>query len=152
MESPDASEQRIPITGLHVAAVRALLTRRNDEYRELSRQIESEDDVEGFTRLLFSAFFKAVERRFTQEGDAAIIEFVADMRAENLHLLDDIDPSVAEEMIGYTLGRGEIGDIDGATKNSHLIAILIHLAGDLPPGGAALDRLLATARRDPEEW
>ncbi|SFN63221.1 hypothetical protein SAMN04489713_102641 [Actinomadura madurae] len=151
MGSPDADERRIPITGLHVAAVRALLTRCNDDYRELSKQIETEDDCEGFARLLFSAFFEAVDRRFAREGDAAIIEFVADMRAENLHLLDDIDPSVAEKMIAYTLGRGEIGDIDGATKNSHLIAILMHLAGDLPPGGA-LDRLLATARRDAEEW
>ncbi|MCP9948664.1 hypothetical protein [Actinomadura madurae] len=132
--------------------MRALLTRRNDDYRELSKQIETEDDCEGFARLLFGAFFEAVDRRFAREGDAAIIEFVADMRAENLHLLDDINPSVAEQMIAYTLGRGEIGNIDGATKNSHLIAILIHLTGDLRPDGAALDRLLATARRDAEEW
>jgi hypothetical protein len=151
--SPDAIERRVPITGLHVAAVRALVTRRNDDYRELSKQIESEDDCEGFARLLFSAFFEAVDRRFAQkEGDAAVIEFVAHMRAEKTHILDDIDPSVAERLITYTLGRGELGDIDGAAKNSHLVMILVHLVEDLPPGGAALDRLLATARRDAEEW
>ncbi|MEO3830386.1 hypothetical protein [Actinomadura sp. B10D3] len=132
--------------------MRALLTRRNDDYRELSTQIESEDDREGFARLLFSAFFESVDRRFAQDGDAAIIEFVADMRAENTHILDDMDPSVAERLIAFTLGRGEIGDIDGAAKNSHLVVILVHLAENLLPGGAALDRLLATARRDAEEW
>jgi hypothetical protein len=116
VEPADADERRIPITGLHAAALRALATRRADDFGELIGQLESQDDYEGFARLLYAAFFEAVDRRFTRDGetagDAAVIEFVGELRAENAHALDDIDPSVAERLIEYALGRGSLDGIE----------------------------------------
>lgn len=156
MESAEAEERRIPITGLHAAALRALLGRRADDFRELIGQLESQDDYEGYARILYAAFFEAVDRRFTRDGetagDAAVIEFVGELRAENLQIRDELDPSVAERMLAYVLGCGSLDGIEDAARMRCASTIVVELAEDDYAGEIALNRFVARARRMAEDW
>lgn len=156
VEPADADERRIPITGLHAAALRAVLTRRTADFRELLGQLESQDDYEGFARLLYAAFIDAVDEHFTRDGetagDAAVIEFVGELRAENTHIIDDIEPSVAERMVSYALGRASLDGIDSSARMRYAATILAQLAEDDYPGEIAPNRFMARARREAEDW
>lgn len=102
MEAVNANDRRIPITGLHAAALRA--------------------------------------------------EFVGELGAENSHMLDDIDPSIAERMLSYALGRGSIADIDSAARMRYASTILVQLAEDDYLSEIALNRFVVRARRMAEDW
>lgn len=149
-------ERRVPITGLHVAALRALLARRGEEYRELAGRLVSDDDHEGLLRLVYAAFFEAVDRRFAEDGqlagEAAIIDFVAEVRAGSAYAAEEIDPAHAERIISFLLGRGGIGDIDHDAGTRCQIVLLVELIEAADLGDTGLDAFVAKARSMAEAW
>lgn len=143
----------MPITNDQVATLRAQLAGRMDEHeRRLDRLITDEDQA-GYIALVTAAFFEAVDRRFITNDKAAddseVIEFIAYQRSAHPIAAEQLDPSVAEQMILHALGKGTISnDIDGETLLGTKILLLAALTTDADHSEDELEAFLAKARAE----
>jgi hypothetical protein len=137
------------VTDDQVAALRAQLAGDYDEHRRLLADLNQRSALSGYTALVTAAFIEAVERRFGPEhrDDAAVIEFVGDVRSRFPGADDEIDPTAAERVVRKALGRGSISDLDGPTiRRTERLLLPLIVAGERLTG-EELDRFLASARK-----
>ncbi|HZB32801.1 MAG TPA: hypothetical protein VE465_21765 [Streptosporangiaceae bacterium] len=137
----------MPVTADQVATLRAYLKGDFGEYERLVDQLDSGAARTGYSVLLAAAFFKAVDRRFAENGtDADVVEFVGHVRARSERLGDKIDPRIAERLIRAVYTDEDIDDIDGETVIGTQFLLLAALVVDERLDEAGLDRFLAEAR------
>jgi hypothetical protein len=114
-----------------VASLGANLKGDFGEYDPFADQLDSDAAQRGYSTLLAAAFFKAVDRRFAREAtDAAVVEFVAAVRARSAGLGDAIDPRIAERLIRAVYTDEDIEDLDGAAVISTPFLLLSALVVD----------------------
>lgn len=145
----------MPVSNELVATLRAQLVGNMDEHRRLLRSLDQEDVGNNYTALVTAAFFHAVERRFGDRGTTYgdVVEWVGQLRADAPSAADDIDPSVSERLIQFTLGANvPVEDIDPRTKLATQIVLLGAIVLELDLDEAELDELLAKARAVADEW
>lgn len=132
------------VTDLDVAAVRAFLEGDQQKHRQLRDQLDGRD---GYSALLFTAFYEALKRKFGKHGGREeIIEFVGDVRSRSEKAESDIDPLTAEQVIRNVLHSEVIADIDDATVVQYQVMLLAVLVSDEAFDDDQLDKFLATAR------
>lgn len=133
------------VTDGQVAALRALLVDDIDGHRALYAQLGA--DKTGYTALVTGAFCEAVERRFAEHHETAdVIQFVSDVRSRSDRLAREIDPAVAERVIGAVFGAGSIADLSDADVAGTQIIVLAALAAEEHLDDAGLDAFLASSR------
>jgi hypothetical protein len=137
------------VTDDQVAALRAQLAGDYDEHRRLLADLNQRGALSGYTALVTAAFIEAVDRRFVpgHRDDAAVIEFVGDVRSRFPGADDEIDPTAAERVVRKALGRGSISDLDGPTIRRTERLLLPLIVADERLTGEELDRFLASARK-----
>ncbi len=136
------------VTDDQVAALRAQLAGDYDEHRRLLADLNQRAALSGYTALVTAAFIEAVDRRFGpgHSDDAAVIEFIGDVRSRFPGADDEIDPAAAERVVRKALGRGSISDLDGPTiRRTERLLLPLIVAGERLTG-EELDRFLASAR------
>jgi hypothetical protein len=108
------------VTDQQVAALRAQLAGDYDEHRRLIADLDSRHGLGGYTALVTAAFVEAADRRFgpSHRDDAAVTEFVSDVRSRFPGADKEIDQAAAERVSGKALGRGSVSDLDGTTIRS----------------------------------
>jgi hypothetical protein len=134
------------VTDEQVAALRAYLADDEDEYGRLIERVEEADGLAGFSALFGSAFFDAVNRRFSPDWTVGeVVRFVADVRARYIKDPNQLNPRDAERLIRTALGDGSIDDLDEDIKSAQMILLpaLIHAE---QPSPAVLEEILARAR------
>ncbi|GAA4227821.1 hypothetical protein GCM10022254_16440 [Actinomadura meridiana] len=146
----------MPVTDGQAAALHALLSGQLEEHSRIIGQLDKATINVGYRALLAAGFFEAVERRFIVDGEeadnAAIIDFVASIRARTDKGPDVIKPDVAERMISHVLDREpSISDIDGDTAVEHQVALLMELINDAQLSESALTEFIAKVRADVDE-
>jgi hypothetical protein len=137
------------VTDDQVAALRAQLAGDYDEHRRLLAGLNQRGALSGYTALVTAAFIEAVDRRFGpgHRDDAAVIEFVGDVRSRFPGADDEIDPAAAERVVRKALGRGSVSDLDGPTiRRTETLLLPLIVAGERLTG-EELDRFLAKARK-----
>lgn len=143
----------MPVTTDQVATLRAYLAGDFDSHKRLFGQLDRTAAQTGYTALLTAAFFEAVDRRFAQNGTtAAVVEFVADVRARHLKRADELEPHVAERLILAILTDEDIDDLDTEAKIQTQIILLYALIADERLDDAGLDEFLVEARKLADEW
>ncbi|MEU5987604.1 hypothetical protein ABZ806_01365 [Spirillospora sp. NPDC047418] len=146
----------MPITDLQTATLHAQLAGHGDEHQRMLGQLTSEEDQDGYSKLLATGFFEAVDQRFVKDGkiaeDSAVVDFVANLRSKTSEVADRLNPSIAERLILHALGRGEIDDIDGNTRLSGQILILGGLIADMSLSEPELDAFMTRIRGMAEDW
>lgn len=137
------------VTDDQVAALRAQLAGDYDEHRHLLADLDSRGALSGYTALVTAAFIEAVDRRFGpgHRDDAAVIEFVGDVRSRFPGADDEIDPAAAERVVRKALGRGSISDLDGAAIRHIERLLLPVMVADERLDDEELDRFIASARK-----
>ncbi|WP_433479109.1 hypothetical protein ACQPZP_20000 [Spirillospora sp. CA-142024] len=143
----------MPITDEQVATLHAQLAGRIDEHERLLDQLTTEEAQSGYITLVTAAFFEAVDRKFiindTAADEAEIIEFIAYQRSAHPIAAEQLDPSVAEDVILHALGKGSIGeDVDAETLLGTKILLLAALIGEADLGEAELEKFLVKARSE----
>src|ERR1700730_3326172 len=135
------------VTDDQVAALRAQLTGDYDEHRRLLADLNQRGALSGYTALVTAAFIEAVDRRFgpVHRDDAAVIEFIGDVRSRFPGADDEIDPAAAARVVATALGRGSISDLDGPTIRRTETLLLPLIVADEQLTGEELDRFLASA-------
>jgi hypothetical protein len=137
------------VTDDQVATLRAQLAGDYGEHRRLLANLDSRGALPGYTALVTAAFIEAVDRRFGPErsDDAAVIEFIGDVRSRFPGADDEIDPAAAERVVRKALGRGSVSDLDGTTIRRIERLLLPVMVADERLGDEELDRFLANARK-----
>jgi hypothetical protein len=137
----------MPVTDDEVAALRAYLQGNQALQEELYERITTLDAKTRYTRLLATAFFEAVNRRFGGRDSAAeVIEYVADVRARSPRLGEQIDPGAAERLIRRALTDVDVSDIDSRMRGRIFIVFLAAMVSDAHYDDGQLEGLLAEAR------
>lgn len=138
----------MPVTDDQVAALRALLVDDLDRHRQLLGQLDRAEARRGYPALVTAAFGEAVERRFGQRYQPAdVVAFVADVRARSDRLAAELDPDAAERVISAVLGHASTRDLDREAVTRAKLVLLAALVADARLDDAALDELLAAARK-----
>ncbi|MGH3251806.1 MAG: hypothetical protein ACRDOI_37120, partial [Trebonia sp.] len=89
------------------ARSRAFLEGNRPRYNELLAQLDRRADSLGYSALVTSAFFEAVDRRFSKRSTRSdIVGYVTDVRSRSDNAADAVDPRVAERLIREVLGEG----------------------------------------------
>jgi hypothetical protein len=136
------------VTDDQAAALRAQLSGDNDKHRRLLADLDARGALGGYTALVTAAFIEAVDRRFPpgHRNDAAVVEYIGEVRSRYPGADDDIDPTTAERVIQRALGRGSLGDLDGpAIRRAERLLLPLLLADEQLSDGE-LDHFLASAR------
>ncbi|MCW2860722.1 MAG: hypothetical protein JWP48_2430 [Actinoallomurus sp.] len=138
----------MPVTDESIATLRALLAGESNEYERLYAQLDPIAKRTAYLALIDVAFFKAVHRRFGAGRTASeVIEFVGDVRGRSDKLEEQVDPRVAERLIGAALGDVSIDDIDDKVRFSTELMVLAVLISDEQLDTAGLDSFLDEARK-----
>jgi hypothetical protein len=139
----------MPVTDDQLAALRAQLAGNYAEHKRRLVSLNAENGLDGYTALITAAFVEAVERRFGQGvvDEAAVVEFVGDVRSRFERADEEIDPLAAERIILKARGKGSITDLSGATIRHIERLLLAILVDDEGFNGGELDRFLAEARQ-----
>jgi hypothetical protein len=93
-----------------------------------TQQFEQKLDEQGwagFPRFLLTAFFLAVERRFTGDDQGEIIRFVADLRAHGSGDTAGVDPQAAELLIRKVFDPSVKIDVD-QTAAGRIQTLVVH--------------------------
>ncbi|MEU8799790.1 hypothetical protein [Spirillospora sp. NPDC048819] len=146
----------MPITDHQLATLRAQLAGQMDEHERLLDQLETEESQAGYIALVTAAFFEAVDRKFIINDkvadDAEVIEFIAYQRSAHPVAAEQMDPTVAEQVVLHALDKGPISeDIDGETLLGTKILLLAALMAEADLGESELDIFLAKARAEADE-
>ncbi|MFS2294111.1 MAG: hypothetical protein FWJ90_15685 [Actinomadura sp.] len=146
----------MPITDNQVATLRAQLTGRMDEHERLLDQLDTEEAQAGYIALVTAAFFEAVDRRFIVDEKVAdraeVIDFIAYQRSAHPIAAEQLDPTIAEQVILHALGKASIGDeVDGETLLGTKILLLAALTADADFTETELETFLAKARAEANE-
>ena len=141
------------ITDDQVATLRAQLAGRTDEYVRRLDELVTEEAQNGYTTLVTAAFFEAVDRRFINNGETAseseVIDFIATKREINPVAAEQLDPSIAEQVLLHALGKGSISqDVDGDTLMGTQVLLLAALIGEADLSEAELETFLTKARNE----
>lgn len=144
------------ITNEQVATLRAQLAGRTDEYVRRLEELDTEEAQSGYTTLITAAFFEAVDRRFVTNGKVAdnseVIDFIAVKREINPAAAEQLDPSVAEQVLLHALGKGSISrDIDSDTLMGTQVLLLAALIGEADLSEEELETFLTKARAEADE-
>lgn len=145
----DHSAHLMAVSDGQVAALRRSLSAASDQdAADAERQLmhlATPDAAEGFGHLLYAAFVVAARRKFSPAWTrAALIRFVAEVRAHVCADPDDLDPAAAEHQLRTALGeRIPHYPAEEARARAQVI-LLTALTHDLT--GPELDGLLAEAR------
>jgi hypothetical protein len=137
----------VVVTEEQVAALRAYLTEDEEKYNRLIARLEKTGGLAGFSALFGSAFFDAVNRRFSPTWTVAeVIRFVATVRAYHIEDPSQLDPCDAEQLIRTALGDGSLDDLDDDIRSAQIILLpaLIH---EEQRNRVALEDILAQARQ-----
>lgn len=139
----------MPATDEQIAALHAQLSGSHDEHRRIIAELDSRGALAGYTAVVTAAFIEAVDRRFGPHGvdDAAVIEFVGEVRSRFPGADEEIDPLAAERVVRKALGRGSISDLDGATIRRIEALLLPVLVADEHLDDQGLNQFLAAARK-----
>jgi hypothetical protein len=137
----------MPVTDDQVAALRALLSDDMDRHRQLFAGLDRAEAKKGYPALVTAAFIEAVERRFGTGQPAAVVAFVADVRARSDRLATELDPDVAERAIYAVLGQGTVRGLDKAMVTRAKLVLLAGLIADARLDDVGLDEFLAAARK-----
>jgi hypothetical protein len=137
----------MPVTDEHVAALRAHLALRPDDFRVRHEQVIQSGDVAGYGALIHGAFVSAVRRRFAPMWTVPdVIRCVVSVRV-SLHEADiDIDPRVSEVLIRRALGEGLDADLDAEAVGRAQFFLLSELISTENLDETGLDEFLADAR------
>ncbi|TDC55314.1 hypothetical protein E1281_13080 [Actinomadura sp. KC345] len=127
-----------------------------DEHERRLDQLETEEEQAGYIALVTAAFFEAVDRKFIVNDqvaeEAEIIEFIAYQRSAHPIAAEQLDPSVAEQVLLHALGKGSIGeDVDGETLLGTKILLLAALTAEADLTDAELETFLVKARAEADE-
>ncbi|GAA0597869.1 hypothetical protein [Actinomadura livida] len=146
----------MPITDNQIATLRAQLAGRMDEHERLLDQLDTEESQTGYIALVTAAFFEAVDRRFIVNDkvvdDAEVIEFIAYQRSAHPVAAEQMDPTVAEQVVLHALGKGSISqDVDGETLLGTKILLLAALTAEADLSESELESFLAKARAEADE-
>lgn len=146
----------MPVTDDQVATLRVLLAGHRDEHRRLLHQLDRTEANVGYSALLASGFFEAVERRFIVDGKTAdnteVINFVASIRERSDEAPDILKPDVAERMILHALDKGaSIADLDADTVVQHQLILLAALVGEARLNESELNAFMNKIRADADE-
>lgn len=138
----------MPVSDEQVAALRAHLAGDFALHERLWAGLDREDIRTGYSALIIGAFFKAVNIRFSTDNKVSdIVEFVGDVRSRSAELAEEIDPRIAERLILFSLGHGEVDDIDGNTRVTTSLYLLTAIIAGMNLDDAGLDAFLAEARK-----
>jgi hypothetical protein len=139
----------MPVTDDQLAALRAQLAGNHEEHKRLIGSLNAENGLTGYTALVTAGFIEAVDRRFAPaaEDEAAVVEFIGDVRSRFEGADEEIDPLAAERIILKALGKGSISDLSGATIRHIERLLLAILVADEGLDDEGLDRFLAEARK-----
>jgi hypothetical protein len=130
-----------------VAALRAQLAGKADEYQRLWEQLDRETARIGYPALITGAFFEAVERRFGKASTTSdVIKFVSDARSRSDELGEKIDPRTAERIILAVYTDEEIDDLSANSVIRTQMLLLAALVADEQFDDVELDEFLAKAR------
>jgi hypothetical protein len=135
----------MPVTDVQVATLRALLAHEWDEHQRLVDRLSDYESKRGYSLLLTGAFFEAVEHRFRGKPRSEMIKWVADLRAR-VDSGDHIDPSIAERLILWVFGKGEIDDLDSKLVQGHQILLTGFLIEERQLDAPELDAFMQQAR------
>ncbi|RKS67699.1 hypothetical protein BZB76_6824 [Actinomadura pelletieri DSM 43383] len=144
------------VTDEQVATLRAQLSGDTDEYVQRLDEITSPESQTSYTTLITAAFFEAVDRHFVVNGKAAddrdIIDFVATKREINPIAAEQLDPTVAEQVLAHALGKGSIPtEIDSDTLMQTQVLLLAALIGEADLSDSELETFLSKARAEADE-
>ena len=146
----------MPVTDDQVRALDAYLSGDFATYDRLRTQLSGMADQSAWGALIGAGFFEAVDRRFvkgtTVSDDAAIVAYIADVRARSDKLAEDVNPTVAERLIQDSLGRGSVDDIDGKTRLGTRFLLLAALIIDEQLDERGIEAFLAQAREVANQW
>jgi hypothetical protein len=146
----------VPVIDDQLRALHAYLSGDFATYGKLRDQLSEMPDQSAWGALIGAGFFEAVDRRFAKGGtvsdSAAIVEYVADVRARSYKLAQDIDPAVAERLIQDSLGHGSADDIDARTRLGMRFLLLAALIVDEQLDEEGLEAFLAQAREVADQW
>jgi hypothetical protein len=143
----------MPVADDQVAAMRAYLRGDRELYDQIYGQLDRSAARTGYSALLASAFFEAVDRRFGETGTASdVIDFVADVRSRSEQVGEQIDPRAAEGLIRAALTDGNIDDFDGETLGLLYVVLIPALVSDEQLDDAGLDDFLAQACKLADRW
>ena len=146
----------MPVTDDQVAALRAQLAGDLAEHKRLLAQLDRAKAASGYSALIAAAFFEAADRRFVENGkiadDAEVIQFVGSVRARTEAATEEIDPRIAERLIGVALGKGSLADVDNETVIRTQLYLLAALVADAQLNASDLDAFMAEVRSVAEEW
>jgi hypothetical protein len=132
------------VTDEQVAVLRAFLE-GDPEIDRMVLPMATEERAGAFGGLLYSAFSRAVRKRFSPAWTSSdVVSFVASTRLAFLGSGIDIDPSAAEILIRAALGEPVTGGFNPAVFLIVLVQII--LGEELDNGG--LTAFLASARKD----
>jgi hypothetical protein len=144
----------VQITDAQVAALRAFLVHDNDATQLLTYQL-GDDGMLGYQSLADAALSIAAERRFAPRFTSAdIARYVASVRVSRIADGEayDFDPTVAENVLRYSLGQQIPRTPDPNERFRAVIALLDALAETELSSEADLDELLAEARQLAGRW
>jgi hypothetical protein len=137
----------VVVTDEQIAALRAYLINDEAEFGRQADHLERTDAWVGYSALFGSAFFDAVNRRFSPTWTVAeIIRFVASVRAQYIEDPEQLDPRDAERLIRTALGDGSVDDLDDEVRAAQMI-LLPALIREEQLDRVALEDILAQARR-----
>lgn len=143
----------MPVTDAQVAALRAQLAGHLEEHLRMLDKLDSRPDRRAYSALVVASFCEAAERRFGRDSTpAAVVEFVADIRATSDEASRKIDPRTAERLIRAVYTDEDVSDIGADTKKELYVLLLPALAGDLQLAEDELDEFLANSRSLADQW
>lgn len=135
------------VTNDQVRALRAFLLNDQDEYDRLIGMLEETESLTGYSALFGSAFFDAVNRRFSPTWTTSeIIRFVAKVRTRYVDDPSLLDPRQAEILIRTTLGDGSVDELDDEIRSAQMILLPVFIREERP-NHLELEEILTQARR-----
>ena len=138
----------MPVTDDQVAAMRAHLALRPEEFKPLHERLIKTGDTAGYGALVHGAFVSAVRRRFAPMWTVSdVVRFVAAARASLREADIDIDPGTSEVLIRRALGEEVPVELDTETISRAQIFLLSELIFDEGLDAARLDEFLVDARK-----
>jgi hypothetical protein len=142
----------MPVNDRQLAVLRAQLAGRLDEHKELLARLDWSADGVGYAALMDAAFAEAVDRRFGAQASAGdVATYVADVRARQ-EPAGDVDPDIAERLIGAASGTSTIEDIDPRTAITARQYLLVAMTADAGYDDAGLDQFLLAASKLADQW
>jgi hypothetical protein len=143
----------VPVTDEQMAALRAHLALRPDEFKQHHETLVRNDDLAGYGELIFAAFVMAARRRFVPSWTVPdIIGFVVAARIRLREAGIDIDPRTSEALLRRALGEDVSIGLDEAAVGRAQIFLLGEMVIDEQLDDVGLDEFLERARDLADGW